>query len=111
VDADAVPPSIAVASAKASKVKGTKHIYTILLALDLRDNVEGNPVTYTVIVKRVGTAGVRLASASGEAIGVISIPLRVRRPYASAKTVLIHVTAVDPVGNESSLEATVKLPA
>jgi hypothetical protein len=110
VDADAVPPTIALA-ATASKVKGTKNLYMILLALALRDNVEDNPVNYTVIVKRVRTAGVRLASASGEATEGISIPLRVRRPYNGAKTVLIQATAVDPVGNESSLEATVKLPA
>ena len=108
--ADAVAPTIALASAKASKVKGTKGVYTIPVALDIRDNVEDNPVTYKVIVTRESGAGPWLASKSGEAIGGISFELRVRRPNERVRAVLIRTTAVDPVGNESSLDARVKLP-
>ena len=111
MDADAVAPTIALASAKASKVKGTKGVYTIPVALDIRDDVEDNPVTYKVIVTRENGAGPWLASKSGEAMGGVSFELRVRRPLAYAvRAVLIRTTAVDPVGNESSLDATVKLP-
>jgi hypothetical protein len=110
VDEDAVAPTIALASAKASKVKGTKGVYTIPVALDIRDNVEDNPVTYTVIVTRERGAGRWLASKSGEAIGSVSLEFRVRRPNARVRAVLIRTTAVDPVGNESTLGATVKLP-
>jgi hypothetical protein len=108
--ADAVAPTIALASTKASKVKGKKGAYTIPVALDIRDDVEDNPVTYKVIVKRESGAGPWLASKSGEAIGGVSFELRVRSLNAGVKAVLIRTTAVDPVGNESSLDVTVKLP-
>jgi hypothetical protein len=107
---DAVAPTIALASAKASKVKGKKGVYTIPLALDIRDNVEDNPVTYKVVVTRESGAGPWLASKSGEAIGGTTFELRIRRPNEPVRAVLIRTTAVDPVGNVSSLEATVKLP-
>ena len=66
---DAVAPAIAVASAKASKVKGKKGVYTIPVALEIRDDVKDNPVTYKVIVTRESGAGPWLASSSGVAIG------------------------------------------
>jgi hypothetical protein len=111
VDADAVAPTIALASAKASKVKGKKGVYMIPVTLDIRDDVEDNPVTYKVIVTRENGAGPWLASKSGEAMGSASFELRVRRPLAyPVRAVLIRITAVDPVGNESSLNAKVKLP-
>jgi hypothetical protein len=109
-DADAVAPTIAVANLKASKVKGKKGLYTIPVALDIRDNVGDNPVTYRVIVRRETDTGPWLASKSGEAIGGISFELRVRRPNERVRAVLIRTTAMDPVGNESSLDAWVKLP-
>jgi hypothetical protein len=106
---DAVAPTIGLA-AKAFKVKGKKGFYSIPVALDMRDDVEDNPVTYKVIVMRESGAGPWLASKSGEAIGGVSFELRVRRPNAGVKALLIRTTAVDPVGNESSLDARVKLP-
>jgi hypothetical protein len=109
-DADAVAPTIAVANLKASKVKGKKGVYTIPVALDIRDNVGDNPVTYRVIVRRESNTGPWLASMSGEAIGGISFELRFRRPNARVRAVLIRTTALDPVGNESSLDARVRLP-
>jgi hypothetical protein len=108
--ADVVAPTIALASAQASKVAGKKGVYTIAAALDLRDNVEDNPVSYTVSVRRENGAGPWLASKVGEATGSISFEFRVRRPNGRVRAVLIRTTAVDPVGNESSLDATVKLP-
>jgi hypothetical protein len=107
--ADAVAPTIGLA-AKAFKVKGKKGVYTISVALDFRDDVEDNPVSYTVSVRRENGAGPWLASKLGEAIGSISSEFRVRRPNGRVRVVLIRTTAVDPVGNESSLDATVKLP-
>jgi hypothetical protein len=109
-DADAVAPTIAVANLKASKVKGKKGVYAISVALDIRDNVGDNPVAYTVSVRRESGTGPWLALKSGEAIGGISFELRVRRPNGRVRAVLIRTTAVDPVGNESSLDARVKLP-
>lgn len=110
VAADAVAPTIALASTRASKVKGTKGIYTIPVALDIRDNVEDNPVAYVLSVRRESGTGPWLASKSGEAIGGISFELRVRRPNERVRAVLIRTTAMDPVGNESVLDAWVKLP-
>jgi hypothetical protein len=108
--ADAVAPTIALASTKASRVKGKKGVYTIPVALQIRDDVEDNPVTYKVIVRRESGAGPWLASKSGEAIGGVSFELRVRRPNARVRALLIRVTAMDPVGNASSLDIRVKLP-
>jgi hypothetical protein len=51
-----------------------------------------------------------LKAFAGEAIGGIFIELRVRRPNGRVRPLLIRTTAVDPVGNESSLDARVKLP-
>jgi len=82
----------------------------VQFALELRDDVEDNPVTYKVIVMRESGAGPWLASKSGEATGGISFELRVRRPNGRVRALLIHATAVDPVGNVSSLDATVRLP-
>jgi hypothetical protein len=110
VAADEVAPTIALASTKASKITGKKGVYTIPVALDIRDNVEDNPVAYVVSVRRESGAGPWLASKSGEAIGGISFELRVRRPNGRVRAVLIRTTAVDPVGNESSLDVLVKLP-
>lgn len=110
VAVDVVAPRIALTSAQASKVEGTKAVYTISAALDFRDDVEDNPVSYTVSVRRENGAGPWLASKSGTAIGGVSCEFRIRRPKASVRAVLIRTTAADPVGNESSLDATVKLP-
>jgi hypothetical protein len=110
VAADAVAPTITLPSLKASKVNGTKSIYTIPVALDIRDDVEDNPVTYKVIVTRESGTGPWLASKSGEAIGDVTFEFRVRRPNARVRAVLVQTTAVDPVGNESSLDVRVRLP-
>ena len=109
VDADAVAPTIGLA-AKASKVKGKKGIYTIRADLDIRDNIEGNSVAYKVIVTRENGAGPWLASKSGEAIGDISLELRVRRTNEPVRALRVRTIAVDPVGNESTLDILVKLP-
>ena len=107
---DTVAPTIAVASATASKVKGTKGVYTIPVDLDIRDDVGDNPVNYKVIVTRESGAGPWLASRSGEAIGEIFFEFRVRRPNAGVRGLLIRTTARDPVGNESTLDVRVRLP-
>jgi hypothetical protein len=108
-DADAMAPTIGLA-VKASKVKGKKGVYTIQVELDIRDNAEDNPVAYTVSVRRERGTGPWLASKSGEAIGAVSFALRTRRPNEPVRALLVRTTAVDPVGNESTLDARVKLP-
>lgn len=109
VDADAVAPTIGLA-AKASKVKGKKGIYAIQVELDIRDNAEDNPVAYTVSVRRESGVGPWLASKSGDAIGAVSFALRTRRPNEPVRALLVRTIAVDPVGNESTLDVRVKLP-
>jgi hypothetical protein len=109
VDADAVAPTIGLA-AKASKVKGKKGMYAIQVELDLRDNAEGSAVAYTVRVTRENGAGPWLASKSGEAIGAVSFALRTRRPNEPVRALLVRTTAVDPVGNERTLDVRVRLP-
>ena len=107
---DAVAPTIGLASVQTSKVNGKKDVYVISAVLDLRDDVEDNPVSYTVSIRRGSGAGPWLASTSGETKGGISFELRIRRPNAGVRAVLIRTTAVDPVGNEGTLDFPVKLP-
>lgn len=110
VDADASAPTIRLVSANTSKVTGKKSLFKVPVVLDIRDNIEDNSVAYKVVVMRASGVGPWLAWKSGQAIGNVSCELRVRRPNAGVRAMLIRTTAVDPVGNESTLDVRVRLP-
>ena len=101
-DLDDVPPALRVVSAQASKLERPGGAYSLELALELRDEVDGAPVPYTLRV----TSGVRtLAWESGTAETPnleLTVPIR---PGKRALSVRLHLTASDSVGNESSLSS------
>ena len=107
-NADTVAPTIAIASARAVKLRRPAGAYSIKVALALRDDIEGNPVSYSL---RVATArGVELAWRFGTATtGTVSIKLRIRPPVG-ARTVQLQLTGEDPVWNMVSVTRALSLP-
>jgi hypothetical protein len=104
---DTVPPSIAVLSANLSQLRHPGGVYSLRLRVLIRDDVDRNPVGYTVVVK-----GGRLTLArkiGTTAFGTVSLALRIR-PRRASRSVRVVVTAIDPVGNEASLTRIVRLP-
>ena len=107
-NADTVAPTIAIASARAAKLRRPEGAYSIKVALALRDDVEGNAVSYRL---RVATArGKELAWRSGPATtGAVSMTLRIRPPDG-ARLVRLQLTGDDPVGNTASVSRALRLP-
>jgi hypothetical protein len=107
-DADTVAPTIAIASARAAKLLRPAGAYSINVSLALRDDVEGNPVSYRL---RVATArGIELTRRFGTATkGAFSMTLRIRPPDG-ARFVRLQLTGVDPVGNAVSVRRALSLP-
>ena len=104
-DLDAIPPTIAFSSATATKLRAGA--YAIKVALALRDNVDDNPVSYTL---RVSAGGTELARRFGTArTEAVSATLRIRPP-AGARTVRLQLTGEDPVGNAVAARRALSLP-
>ena len=97
VDRDAVAPTITLSSASATKLRRPAGTYVLRLGIALRDDVAGNPVSYTV--RASGPGGREWARTVGTArTEAVSIKLRIR-PIAGARTVRLELIAEDPVGN------------
>jgi hypothetical protein len=81
--------------------------YSIKLALALRDDVAGNPVSYTLRVTTL--SGTELARRFGTtADPTVPLTLRIYRPRA--KAVWLELDAEDPVGNAVSVSRALRLP-
>lgn len=106
-DADTVAATVVVSSAKGTKLRRPAGAYSRRLALSIRDNVAGNAVAYSVTAF---SGGARLASGLGSTGSrSVSMTLQVH-PRSTARTVALRIRATDPVGNESLLNRSVKLP-
>jgi hypothetical protein len=110
-NADTVAPTIAIASARAAKLRRPAGAYSIRVALALRDDVEGNTVAYMLRVTQTRAHRlIVLASKEGTtASGSVSTMLRVV-PGKRVRTVQLRLSASDPVGNEMSIARSLKLP-
>jgi hypothetical protein len=110
-NADTVAPTIAIASARAAKLRRPAGAYSIKVALALRDDVEGNTVAYMLRVTQTRAHRlIVLASKEGEtASGSVSTTLRVV-PGKRARSVQLLLTGSDPVGNEVSIVRSLELP-
>ena len=107
LDADSVAPSIAIPTATATKLRRPSGAYALKLVVALRDDVGGNPVSYTL---RVTAAGVELARKFGTAeTSTLALNVRIR-PSARIKTVRLLLSAEDPVGNEATRSRSLRLP-
>ena len=101
---DDVPPSISVSSARITELRRPPGAYSLRLRLVIRDDVEGNPVGYTVVVRR---GVVELARKVGTtASGRVSLALRLRPTGAGVGPIRVVVSAIDPAGNKASLTRT-----
>lgn len=112
VDMDATPPKISLSAASATRVRGSKSNYGIQVAFKAQDDVADNPVQYAVAVtdslgrqvaRRTGTVG------AGPAPVALKIAVKIRPP-ANAKTATVEVWASDPIGNQRTVDRTIKLP-
>jgi hypothetical protein len=107
-DQDAVAPTIDISSPSVTKLRRPAGAYSVEVALSLRDNVEGNRVSYTL---RVMAGRAEFARRAGTVeSGVVPLVLRVRHLSAKAKAVQLELTASDPVGNAVSMRRLVRLP-
>ena len=92
---------------RTTKLRHAAGAYSIKIALTLHDDVEGNPVRYTL---SASSGGLELARRAGTATtGELAMTLPVRPP-AGAKTVRLLLTGEDPVGNAVTVIRAVKLP-
>jgi hypothetical protein len=107
VDDDAVAPTIGFTSATMVKLRRPLGAHSLRLALTIRDDVEGNPVGFEVVVRSQGAQLGRKVGST--ASGSVSLRVRVRIP-AATRAVQVEATAVDPVGNQSSAARMLKLP-
>jgi hypothetical protein len=106
-DLDDAAPTVGVSTAAATKLRRPTGAYSVKLALALQDNIEGNPVSYTV---RVTAAGVELARKFGTSeTATLVLNLRIR-PRARVKAVRLLLSAEDPVGNEATTSRSLRLP-
>ena len=110
-NADTVAPTIAIASARAAKLRRPAGAYSIKVALAVRDDIEGNTVAYVLRVTQTRAHRlIVLASKEGTtASGSVSMTLRVV-PGKRVQTLQLRVSGSDPVGNEVSLVRPLKLP-
>jgi hypothetical protein len=100
-DLDDVPPALRIVSTQVSKLS-PPGAYSLELALELRDDVEGVPVPYVLRVTS-GLRGLAWISGTAETETVaLTVPIRSRKPLLSVR---VHLTASDLVGNESKLSS------
>jgi hypothetical protein len=105
---DAVAPTIGFSSLEVTKLRRPGGAYSLKLEIALRDNLEGNPVSYTLRVTPA-TSARELASSFGTTqAGAVSVTMRTPRVYG-LRAMLLRLTASDEVGNESSVSQVVKL--
>ena len=106
-DLDDTAPAVGIAAASAAKLRSTTGAYSVRLTLALHDDVDGNPVSYTL---RVTAGGVELARRFGTA-RTTTVPMTLRvRPTARVKAVRLLLSAEDPVGNEATTGRSLRLP-
>lgn len=106
VDADAVAPSLAFTSASVTKQRRTSGAYAIRVAFSLRDDVEGNTVSYRLRVKEDPWELASGSTASGSA----SATLLVFPSSKRARSVQLLLSGSDPVGNEVTVTRQLRLP-
>jgi len=105
---DSVPPSIAVSRARLSRLQRSRGAYSLRLGLVIRDDVQRNPVGYTVVVNSGALALARKVGTT--ASGRVSLALRLRPLGGTVRSIRLVVTAIDPAGNKASLSRTMRLP-
>ncbi|MGH3077809.1 MAG: hypothetical protein ACRDPZ_06440 [Gaiellaceae bacterium] len=107
---DAIAPAIGFSSVDVTRLPRPAGAYSLALAIALRDEVEGNPVSYALRVTPTTSARVLASDAGTTQAGTVSMTMPVRYYRPRVRAVLLRLTASDEVGNESSANQVVKLP-
>lgn len=104
-DLDDQPPTITITRGTAAKLQRPKGFYLIRLVFSAPDNVEGNTVSYRVLL----SSRTKNWTRTGRTVsGPVKLSLRVRPPK-SARRITLHVSASDPLDNESQRSRSIKL--
>lgn len=104
---DDLAPAIDISRASAAKLRRPKGSYVVRVVFSARD-LPGNAVRYLITVSG---GKFTLDSKAGEtASGAASAVFRVR-PAKTVRTLRLEITASDPLGNESKLTRSLRLPS
>lgn len=102
-DFDATPPSARIERARVTR---SVRAYTLRVAFSAADNVAENAVAFKLSAV---ASGRRLASRAGEVgAGTTELVLKVRPP-ARARTLVVALEVVDPLGNARTVRRSLKL--
>ena len=107
---DAVAPTLAFSSVKVTKLRRPAGAYSLDLAIALRDNLEGSPVSYLLRVTPTTSARELARSFGTTRDGNVSMKIRVRYYKPPTRAVLLRLSASDEVGNESAVNRVLRLP-
>ena len=105
---DATAPTLAFTATSATKLRRPVGAYSIRVAFWLRDDAEGTPVRYRLVV----TDGLRvLVSTTGTTpSGPVTTTLGVRLSSKRVRSVNLRLYGSDWIGNEVSIDRSLKLP-
>lgn len=107
---DAVAPTVALSSVKATKLPRPAGAYSLDLTIALGDNIEGSPVSYLLRVTPTTSARELARSFGTTRDGVAAMTMRFRYYKPPKRAVLLRLDASDEVGNASSVARVLKLP-
>ncbi len=107
---DAIAPAIRISSVEVRKLSRPAGAYSLELAIALRDDVEGNPVSYTLRVTPTTSARELASNVGTTQAGTVSTTMRIRYYKSRVQAVVLRFSASDEVGNESSISQVVQLP-
>ncbi len=107
---DAIAPTIGFSSVEVTKFRRPAGAYSLALAIALRDEVEGAPVSYTLRVTPTTSPRGLAESVGTTAAGTASMTMRVDYYLPRVRAVVLRLSASDEVGNESSVSLVVRLP-
>lgn len=106
VDFDATPPSGSITSVKIARPRTASGRWRVRLSLAARDDVATNPVSF----QADATIGALALAAKGTVTtGTADFSFSFRRPRG-ARVLAIEVRLSDPIGNQSVVTTTVRLP-
>jgi hypothetical protein len=107
---DAVAPSVDFSSVRVTKLARPAGAYSLDVGIALRDDVEGNPLSYLLRVTPTTSARELARSFGTTRDGTASMTMRVRYYKPPKRAVLLRLSASDEVGNESSVNRVLRLP-
>jgi hypothetical protein len=109
-NADTVAPTIGFSTVNVRKLARPAGSYLLDVAIALRDDVEGAPISYVLRVTPTTSARELATRVGTTSDGAASMTMRVRYYKPPRRTVLLRLSASDEAGNESSVTRVLRLP-